>query len=123
MTSSTWDPSTEAEVAYRTERARRTYAGRASLDEGLDRTSDRSSDRSSGWVRSAARQWWDLWVRGTAWVAQGADRVGDTLDGVAAQHDGSWDEYVARRAAEIERGIDGMRPERAAHGTVRSATR
>ncbi|MFP3713364.1 hypothetical protein [Puerhibacterium sp. TATVAM-FAB25] len=111
MTSSTWDPSTEAEVAYRTERARRAYAGQASLD------------RSSGWVRAAARQWWDLWVRGTAWVAQGGDRVGDTLDGVAAQHDGSWDEYVARRAAEIERGLDGMRPERAARTTARSATR
>jgi hypothetical protein len=97
MTSSTWDPSTDAEVAYRTERARRAYAGRL--------------ERGRGWVRAAARQWWDLWVRGTAWVGQGVDRVGDTLDGVAAQHDGSWDEYVARRAAEIERGLDGVRPE------------
>jgi hypothetical protein len=52
-------------------------------------------------------------------VGQGVDRVGDTLDGVAAQHDGSWDEYVARRAEEVERGLDGMRPERAARTSAR----
>jgi hypothetical protein len=115
MTSSTWDPTTEAEVAYRTERAQRAYTAPSELDAGHGRA---GSERL-GWVRTAARQWWDLWVRGTAWVAQGADRVGDTLDGVAAQHDGSWDEYVARRAAHVERGLDGMRPERAAGTSAR----
>lgn len=114
MTSSTWDPGIDAEVAYRAERARRAYAGQPAEGRGA----------VLGGVRAAARQWWNLWVRGTAWVADGADRVGDTLDGVAAQHDGSWDEYVARRAAEIERGLDGMRPEHAARpGARRTAGR
>ncbi len=107
MTSSTWDPSTDAEVAYRAEQAQRAYAGGA------------RGGRRESWVRAAARQWWDLWVRGTAWVGEGVSRVGDTLDGVTAQHDGSWDEYVARRAAEIERGLDGARPEDARRATGR----
>ncbi len=92
----TWGPALDAELEYRRERAARAYG------------------TPTAWARLRA---WGAARRATRSQAlatrarDAVERFADTIDTIAARTDAEWEARVARRAAEIEEGLEGLRPQ------------
>jgi len=90
---STWDPAITAEVEYRTQR----------LTDSYRRGAPRPVRSLAAWVRSRF---------GRERTRRAVERIGATMDAVAARSDSSeWDRQVTRRATQIAGAMDALQPQ------------
>ncbi|MGF0118474.1 hypothetical protein ACQFYA_19475 [Promicromonospora sp. Marseille-Q5078] len=92
-----WDPAIVAELEYRRERLAETYQrGTPAPVRALGR-----------WGGSVVRR-----LRARADARDAVQRLGATLDAVAARTDATaWEKQVTRRAEQISHGLDAFRPQ------------